>query len=652
MTPIIKVYTILLALMCVSSNTVFCDGQGVTPSTPKVRKIVAIIATKPIEKQFVCDNAIYEIREKINLNGKQIVIPYNSEIRFIGDGGLFNGIIKGDKTSFSGDLIGVLDDIIVLGTFLNQKISSEVFSSNPKLESLINLVQDGGTIVLNSDVLHDGKCLCIDKSLIIDGNGHTIRIKNDGIKSGSLFEIKNVNSFSLLQLEIDGGLPKESYSKGELKRQNNFRQLISAENCVSILIRDCTFQNLFYQMAKSPDYRCNLEDSELFLNKIKRQDDSFLMKNLYNLTHYAMISFCFCKDVQMIGNRFENINSEEGVSFLADNVFSYPIKASDKSHFIAKNNKFVCTGIFSKDDNKYYPKESSLSSWITVLYGQCTIVGNEFGSCEGSQLNAFCKNSLIEANVFENSKSGSIDLNENGWLGFVPENIIVKNNKAFNTLYFVNFSAGKRIRIENNLFDCSGIPEGYGSSINIFAFFNRNNKEQYAPSNLYHPINNVKIIGNKSINAVWFLCDWNNGEKRGEKKGLIIDSNEIINRTTYTHVYKNGMLKNNTASERPAFMFSSFDNVKILKNSIIGTGCPKIRDNNIEIKSKTPSFITVIQSSSSSYFKNVIVKDNYLECDNEAELFTWDYDYIPSANKKRKATSKVKLVNNTFKQKE
>lgn len=578
------------------------------------RILLVVSSEKPIESQLLLDNTIYEIRDVINLDGKQITIPRFCDLRFVGKGKLINGTIVGNLTTITGNMTGVLKDVRVEGTFTNDSVSTTVFSNTPDLKSLIHLAGEGGIIELNTDVFHDGYSFVLNKSLTIKGDGHTIKIKGEGIKSGSLFDVKGINKLEIENIVFDGGLDKDVYRKGKLRKQSNYKWLLSAEDCKSISITDCVFKNFFFQMAHNTNYPYQLNDPNALVGLKKREKQEIIRNSLYSLAHYAMISFVYCDYVVMTGNKFENVNSEEGVVFLGDNSFKYPIKASKNGRFIAKNNKFICNSSFSEKINCYSPDESTVSTWITVLYGQCEISSNEFGACQGSQINAFCENSLIEGNVFYGSKNGSIDLNENGFLGFYPCNVIVKHNQAYNTLYFVNFSAGKDITIVDNTFDCSGVPQGYGSSTNVFAFFNRNTKDAYAPLTLFHPINNVTIRRNKSINAVWFLCDWNYGERKGEKKHILVDSNAIVNRNTYAKIDNDRTISTDIQSGRAAITFSSFEDVQITNNVIQGTGSPTANISDMENKSKKlPSFISILQPSKKSYFKNVVIDNNQFE---------------------------------------
>ena len=645
-----KAFLIVIMSFAVTAPNI-CLGQLTAMSSSQSTKTIVITNNKPFDNQLVSTNAIYVIRNKINLNGKQVIIPSNCEIRFSKGGQLVNGAIIGDGTILGGELIGVLNEITISGTFNNTKITSSLFQTPPMLSYLVSLICDDGIIDLDNDINHDGTIIEISKSFTIQGGEHVIKIRSEGLKTGGLFKVKGAQNITLSNVVIDGGLPVDAYKTRQFKGQDNFKWLICAENCDKVKIDNCIFKNMFFQMSRCPDYPYTLEKTNSLTGKSKEKQRDFVKMNLYNIAHFAMISFIYCKDVQFIGNRFENVNSEEGIMFLADNQFIPPVQSNDDFCFNAQNNVFACTGSFSKGENRFLPDESTISSWITVLYGKSTIIANDFGACGGSQLNVFSSNSIVENNVFRDSRSGSIDLNESGLLGFVPENVIVKNNRAYNTLYFIQLSAGRNILIEDNIFDCTGIPEGYGSENNMFVFCNRNTNDFAAPKSLFHPVRDLVIKNNKSYNALWFFCDWNYGEQKNEKKGLIIDSNEIVNRTKYANTFKNGNLKSGLASERPALCISSFSNVKITNNSIEGTGNPKVF--NGRGSEQVPSYIMVLQPSKNSYFKDIDISNNNFECKQKnAKLLT--YSILDSKiSKKRKykngiGMSNVQTLNNNI----
>lgn len=640
---------IAIVLFVIAAPTI-CLGQAIPSLTKNNVKTVIVSSSKPIERQLVTENTIYEIRNTINLEGKTIFVPPHCEIIFKRGGVISNGTVVGDKTLIIGQLTGVLDGVSIQGSFINKKISSGIFKHHPQLSSLINLVGGDGIIDLNSDIEHDGSAIPLLKSITIDGIGHTINIQSEGIKSGFLFEINEADSIKLINIIVDGGLPKDAFSSGRLKNQDNFKWLINAKNCDYIKIQNCKFKNLFYQMARCPDYPYNLDTPNL-LSKRKENKGRFIQNNMYNIAHYAMLSFIYCKKVELDGNIFENVNSEEGISFLADNAFVPPVKSNDDYLFVASHNKFISKAEFSLTLNRFVPVNSSISSWIGVAYGKCEIDNNEFGACEGSQLNAFCSNSIIKDNVFYDSKNGSVDLNEGGFLGFVPENVIVSGNRAYNTLYFIQTSAGVNVSIVDNEFDCSGIPEGYGSEINMFAFCNRNTNDYSAPLDMFHPINNMTIARNTSINAIMFLCEWNYGDLKGEKVGLVVDSNVVVNRTTYMHEYRDGTKRMGMKSERPAIYLCSFKDVRITNNVIKGTGCPYV--NYGAIQKKTPTYINVIQPSKDSYLKDVLIANNKFECEFADVVLLTHMTPAAKLSKKRKnrngiGIGRIKTVQNNF----
>ena len=123
------------------------------------------------------------------------------------------------------------------------------------------------------------------------------------------------------------------------------------------------------------------------------------------------------------------------------------------------------------------------------------------------------------------------------------------------------------------------------------------------------------------------------------------------NRKTYMNEFKDGTKKKGMKSERPAIFLCSFKDVRITNNIIKGTGCPYVNVGANRIK--TPAYITVIQPTKNSFFRDVVIDNNQFECDfSDAVLLT---HMTPDAklSKKRKnrngiGIGRIKTVQNSF----
>lgn len=539
-------------------------------------------------------NVNLNIKDSINLKNSVIVLPDCCCLKFCG-GNLQNGTIIGNNTFVDGEE-KVFQNIELLGTFTNENVSTNLFKDEPSFRTLLALTAHHGVLDIERDIRHDGNMFVIKKSITINGNGHKVQVPTkEPYCTGYLFGVEEVEKFKINNLTIDGSIPVDAFANGCFGNRDNFRMLLKFESCDSVFINGCTIANVYYNMVNSDRY---VYDEKNILDNV--------WKNLYNFAHWHFIAFISCKYVEFSDNELYNINSEEGLCVLPkinENVNSHKY---NNDYAVIRGNRFVCNAEFVNTKNEFRPIESRLSSWLNLFYGKCTVESNEFGCSLGSQLNLFCYNSKVRNNIFRDTRTVTIDLNENGFLNFIPSDVVIENNTAYSSTAFISTSAAKNVLVRNNLYDCTSTPEGFGSQRNLtFMYMSRNVKDQFAPTNKIHPTKDLRIVNNKTIKTMWFFCDWNYYDGLSNKDGLTIENNTISNRVECFERNQGTVFH-----ERPVISLASFSNVRIKNNNITGAGRPLVEGPFIDTKFREPVFILLHDGGDRLSYNNINIENN------------------------------------------
>ncbi len=613
---IYPVISILILLFLLWSNSF---------ASAKEKRCIFLDGTRSISSQIKNKpNSTIIVRSEINLKGEVVKIPDNCTIKFE-KGCLYNGTLIGNSTLIEG-ITGSFDNVRFEGIYRNDTIHSNIIKSNPSLKSLVTLVKDNGNVILDTDIKHDGSQVVILKSVTINGKCHKITIPTiEQYCTGWLFVVKDATSFQIKDLVVDGSVPAGSRRAGRLKGIDNQRMMIKVENCDTVRIDQCTFQNSYYNMIHNPVYP--YDDKDMIVDA---------KQSLYNFAHWHFMAFIHCPYVELSNSVFVNMNSEEGICYLPEiNYKDFNEHSTADNLFVVNSNRFVSSGEFNKDKNSFICSDGALSSWINVFYGRTIVKNNRFGASGGSQINAFCYNSEIVDNIFEDTRAGNIDLSESGLAGFIPQNVVISGNTAFSSQAFVTMSAANGVTIVNNTYNCSSTPSGYGTELSlVFLYINRNAKPYGAPYSKKHPVNDLYILHNKANDILWFVCDWNGGTMKGEKSGLFIENNEVTCRETCKRTHSN---QNN---ERALIDLAAFENVLIRNNTFNGAGRPVGSQLTGPSTNTIPTFIQLSTPSKDAYFENCRIENNsfisdannswlirvkplFIE-DNNAEVFMMD----------------------------
>ena len=88
-------------------------------------KTITLLSNRDLQSQLYSENAVYELSSAVNLEGRKIILPLNSVLKFIANGRLIHGTIYGNNSKIIARKRLVLDDIVVEGTWNNEVVYSQ-----------------------------------------------------------------------------------------------------------------------------------------------------------------------------------------------------------------------------------------------------------------------------------------------------------------------------------------------------------------------------------------------------------------------------------------------------------------------------------------------------------------------------------------------
>lgn len=156
-----KVNFLLFALCLIFLSVVNCAAQ-----TTSIR----INSKVPISAQFTKKNCLYEISERIDLNGKTVIVPEGSVLSFSG-GYIENGCVDLNYAKIEGT--GICCSIIhPAGNFIttSQCLMSEHSSEEYNTKMLQMLVDNGVTVIVDVTRLIFNKAIKVKESIRIEGS--------------------------------------------------------------------------------------------------------------------------------------------------------------------------------------------------------------------------------------------------------------------------------------------------------------------------------------------------------------------------------------------------------------------------------------------------------------------------------------------------
>lgn len=184
---------------------------------------IIIKNTLPLEDQFYQENTIYKIKEKVDLGGKKLIVPANSQIRFKRKGMICNGIVSFNKTtikycnknskfancSFEGSLSNKDLHISVMG------VSADgIHDDAPLISQIFECISNQGTHIYfncKGDYLI-GSEKSKKRPLLHVGSKTTVEFTGKGFmrlgcksKAGAVLIVSGVDDVIIINPQIDGG---------------------------------------------------------------------------------------------------------------------------------------------------------------------------------------------------------------------------------------------------------------------------------------------------------------------------------------------------------------------------------------------------------------------------------------------------------------
>ena len=223
------------------------------------REVIVKTCT-PLESQFVYENTTYIINKGINLNGKYLHIPKKSVIEFRG-GYLYNGNLKGDNTSFSGDLNRKLKDIGFSGTFEIREIPYNLFLTSKDDTQLLRSMFE---LLL---------CSTSHCSLSLESN-KVYNVSGPKLSYGhALYEFTDVTD---KVIEGNDAVINDLRPRS-LVGYKNFDGVLLFSHCTNIKINHLNYQNLNEDYVTVYDDDGNIKYKEGLENQIGYVGTSFIL---------------------------------------------------------------------------------------------------------------------------------------------------------------------------------------------------------------------------------------------------------------------------------------------------------------------------------------------------------------------------------------
>lgn len=140
--------------MCKSSSIILCFFLSVFSLIAEGKNRVVLKDGEDLQHQLVSENTIYIVNSFFELQGRTIVLPERSELRFVKGGCLANGAIVGNNTRLSGSVKLFCK---LKGCFLNAEIPVSWLNLSDKdclseqVASILNLTRPC-TLIVNQDI--------------------------------------------------------------------------------------------------------------------------------------------------------------------------------------------------------------------------------------------------------------------------------------------------------------------------------------------------------------------------------------------------------------------------------------------------------------------------------------------------------------------
>ena len=428
---------------------------------------------------FARPNMRFFVRSDINLMNRTIVMGENTSLIFQ-DGSIENGRIIGNNTTikYTAPFIGT--GISFFGCVIKGKKvvrDKDVFlvvnHEQDEIQTLFD-ISGGLPLVFSQGTYHEVDKISINGNINANFNGSTIYLKEDIIHSGTCpcfytepWKDNRIDYFKIRNLNIVG-------TDTKLSSSSTSRRCILLFYISEVMLDNINFDK--FSIGKEEYNSGDLLDKSRF-------ETAFCSIMLYEK---CTINQCTAKDV--LGEMF------------------WCVPGNDPPNITYFTN------------NKYF---SGGWSFFTILDGRCIVKNNEVNNYKGSAFNAFCYDSEIAFNKFNNGeRSIAIDLSEGTM--YRARNVYVHDNECNNTKAMLE-AYGEDIRVERNKWISSDSGDRRFSVIAIQSRGARVEGEEYV-GGINNPDQDAESC-NISIKKNIFIN--NDANKEHDVRGSVLYGNEI-----------------------------------------------------------------------------------------------------------------------------
>lgn len=495
------------------------------------KKRIILKPNADIEGQLIPASVIYIVNKPLDLNGKTIVVPQGSEIRFKRSGLLMNGKIVGNDTKLRGQ---VKIHCLFGGSFTNSEVPVSWLNN---ADNIFLAKQIGSLFCLQNDCT-----LILDRDIILDGS--TLAVNRVAIKGKK--NIHNCCSF-----KVKGNVMLEGVMLSAFSAQKElFLDMSDIERPVNVIVKDVCFDGCWNisRVIWCP-YKINLSESHIIIS------GSIFTR----ISNYVVQFRSSCTGV-LDGNRIENVGTE-----VLSNVVGFHLGDSDINEprlcangFEIINNDFIDFIVphSINDDGReahalliYGHNNLVRGNRVANFYSSLTTNGDPGKDCEGIYLKG--GNNIVEDNFLEHCVGSGPD-------GAITIKTTYGNNRITGNTIKHKFGIGIQCYtpnsfIENNkIFSEDIAEEGIALLSNNNSIIRNNELYSSTDGNKYHAAlaltscKDIQIYENKFINTSGLLTTYRCTGSIAFQSNLVVLDNKLYGKNTYYSAPIN--LHNDTAS--------------------------------------------------------------------------------------------------------
>ena len=296
----------------VSSNRITLtryNDSSVSPSSINVGSTSAVITVidgvnKNVRKNILTDdmidkpNTIYEIKYDFCLNGQEISIPYNCTLQFKG-GSLKNGIINGNNTVISANVVAIFKNITLNNTFSIKELLVEWFGVIPNTDldnsTAINKAIDNA-ININVPLFFTNNTYYIYNSIILKSK---ICIKGKyGIEKtpqiiykgqNNCCEIYNSKHISICNISI----VRDNYNKIKVDTvDDNINGICFHNGMYRLQLDNCSFFGFNYALFVENTINNGMSYNNIFNCQFRKNNIAIYFEGYTELDNNSLLSYC------------------------------------------------------------------------------------------------------------------------------------------------------------------------------------------------------------------------------------------------------------------------------------------------------------------------------------------------------------------------